>query len=480
MALTLDSLSANFRGVVTQPQDELFEPLRRRFAENEEADAKLILQPSSEQDITLAVKYAVSNKLEIAVCGQGHSFLGASSSDGVIIDLRRLRTVWVDNEHYGSEGFVTMEAGASVGDVALACEERGVFLPLPSHKELGYAGFTLGGGFGWGMGVAGLGHDLLVEANVVLATGEVVTCSEDKNPDLFFAIRGAGYNFGVISKLQYKAKPLTHQVWYGGIVYPRSAYEAVLEAADKWGLTQQAEDMIAVVITTLVPASQGEEAMLAIVYHHGPSEDTFKERFKPFFDIPSLGSSARLCWAHETADFFPESIWPRTNRLSDGTLFTRVTPQVWLPVIDKLREWMKGDPKREYGTQLFLGLYNWTRVMNENVGKISAWPPTRSPPEDPKGMSWKDMALYVGYGDKKEADEASKFALDLIQFARDKHQEVIGKDIIKGLVYPNAGAMREHSGQYMYKGHYPQLQLLKKKYDPANVFHKKHPIEPAS
>lgn len=342
------------------------------------------------------MRYAVSNKLELAVCSQGHSFLGASSSDGVIIDLRRLRTVWVDNEKYGSEGIVTMEGGASVSDVALACEEKGVFLPLPSHKELGYAGFSLGGGFGWGMGVAGLAIDLLVEATIVLASGEIVTCSEDQNPELFFAIRGAGYNFGVISKLKFKAKPLTHQVWYGTIVYPRSAYQSVLKMVENWSLTQKPEDMVAIVITTLVPATRGEEAMLAIVYHHGSSEDQFKGRFGDFFDIPHLGSNTRPCWAHETADFFPESIWPRTNRLSDGTLFTRLTPQIWLPVIDRLREWYKKDDRRELGTQLFLGLYNWTKVINENAGKATAWPPSRARPEDPEGLNWKDMALYVG------------------------------------------------------------------------------------
>ncbi|KLP15621.1 6-hydroxy-D-nicotine oxidase [Fusarium fujikuroi] len=479
MALTLEYLHAHFRGVIIQPQDDLFGPLRRRFSENEEGDPKLILQPSSEDDISLAVRYAVPNKLELAVFSQGHSFLGASSSDGVIIDLRRLRTVWVDNEKYGSDGIVTMEGGASVSDVALACEEKGVFLPLPSHKELGYAGFSLGGGFGWGMGVAGLAIDLLVEATIVLASGEIVTCSEDQNPDLFFAIRGAGYNFGVISKLKFKAKPLTHQVWYGTIVYPRSAYQSVLETVDKWSLTQKPEDMVAIVITTLVPATRGEEAMLAIVYHHGSSEDQFKGRFGDFFDIPHLGSNTRPCWAHETADFFPESIWPRTNRLSDGTLFTRLTPQLWLPVIDRLREWYKKDDRRELGTQLFLGLYNWTKVINENAGKATAWPPSRARPEDPEGLNWKDMALYVGYGDEQEAEEATKFALGLVQFAREKHEEIVGGDIIKGMVYPNAGAMRQHSGQYMYKEHYPQLQVLKGKYDPLNVFHKKHAIEPS-
>ncbi|KAI9326758.1 hypothetical protein DFJ73DRAFT_665918 [Zopfochytrium polystomum] len=450
---SLESVKDRFRGVVVVPGDDLYNALVYRFSPNEEARPQVIFQPCTEADVAVAINYATSNNLELAVCSGGHSFLGASSSDGVIIDLKRMRTAWVENAAYGAAGHVVMEGGATVADVALACERRGVFVPVPSHKEIGYAGFALGGGFGWGMGVYGMAADGLVDARVVLASGECVTESATENAELYFALRGAAYNFGVVTKMRFRAVPLVSKVWFGAVLYPPPAYAAVIEALGGYAKSQKKEDMAALTMAGLIPGQ--EDMFVLMLYYHGDSEEEYQRRFRVFFELPFVKDTSRECWFHESADFFPESIWPPTNRLSDGTLITDLSPEVLMPLVDETRAWMRGGKGRGAGTQFYIGLYDWTKPLTEFAHLESAWPPHRRKPADPNGNIWRDVAIYVG------------------------HAKKVGGDIIKGTGYPNAAVLKEHKGDYIYGENYSRLQLLKKKYDPANVFHKKHPIVPA-
>ncbi|EUC31216.1 hypothetical protein COCCADRAFT_6885 [Bipolaris zeicola 26-R-13] len=448
MSTTLDNLRNNFRGMIIEPHDQLYSLFRRRWSINEEGNPKVIFQPLTEADVSAAVKYAVEQQLEIAVNVGGHSFVGASSSDGVIIDLRRMNTVYVKNSGYGSPGTVTMEGGALVSDVARACEESGVFVSLPSHKEIGYAGFALGTGAGWGMGVWGLAVDNLISARLVLASGEVVEVSEISHPELFWGLKGAGYNFGVI--------------------------EAVFQALDKYDTTQKDEDMVFMVLLPHNPNGP-PETILLMPYYHGDDIAEARKRFDVFFSIPYLKDETRLMWFHETADLYPDALWPYTRRLSNGSLVTRVGPDVFLPVVDRLRQWYSAKSERRPGSSLFVGMYSWRKVLKPASDKTSAWPPSRERPGDGNRL-WKDVAIYLGYGDEEETPTAVTASKQMVKLLREKHHQAVGKDVIKGLVYPNAGVLPEFTGEYMYKDNFPRLQELKTRYDPANVFHKKHPI----
>ncbi|PVI00133.1 FAD-binding domain-containing protein [Periconia macrospinosa] len=475
MSTTLDDLRNNFRGMIIEPHDQFYSLFRHRWSINEEGKPKVIFQPLTEADVSAAVRYAVGEQLEIAVNVGGHSFVGASSSDGVIIDLRRMNTVYVTNSGYGSPGTVTMEGGALVSDIARACEESGVFVSLPSHKEIGYAGFALGTGAGWGMGVWGLAVDNLISARLVLASGEAIELSETSHPELFWGLKGAGYNFGVVTQLTFRAVPLTTKVFFGSIVYPVEQCEAVFQALDKYNATQKDDDMVFMV---LLPETQNgsPETIMVMPYYHGDDITEARKRFAVFFSIPHVKDDTRLMWFHETADQAPEGLWPYTHRLSNGTLVTRVEPDVFLPVVDRIRQWYSAKPDRRLGSALFVGMYNWRKVLKPVSDKTSAWPPSRERPGDGDRL-WKDVAIYLGYGDEEESSTAVAASIDIVRLLREKHHHVVGKDVIKGLVYPNAGVLPEFTGEYIYKGNYPRLQELKTKYDPTNVFHKKHPIQ---
>lgn len=345
--------------------------------------------------MSAAVKYAVGQQLEIAVNVGGHSFVGASSSDGVIIDLRRMNTVYVTNSGYGSPGTVTMEGGTLVSDIARACEESGVFVSLPSHKEIGYAGFALGTGAGWGMGVWGLAVDNLISARLVLASGDIIDVSETSHPELFWGLKGAGYNFGVVTQLTFRAIPLTTKVFFGSLTYPVEQIEAVLKALDKYDATQTDEDMVFMVLLPHNPNGPPETIIL-MPYYHGDDVAEARRRFDVFFSIPYIKDDTRLMWFHETADLYPDALWPYTRRLSNGTLVSRVGPDVFLPVVDRLRQWYSAKPERRPGSSLFLGMYSWRKTLKPVSDKTSAWPPSRERPGDGDRL-WKDVAIYLGY-----------------------------------------------------------------------------------
>lgn len=100
-------------------------------------------------------------------------------------------------------------------------------------------------------------------------------------------------------------------------------------------------------------------------------------------------------WPRETAGYFLEALWARTRRLSDGTLFTKMAPEIWLPAMQKVCDWAHGDPSRRAGTQLYIGLYNWTKVYEQDFTSEVSWPPC-GPPLD-RSASLRKYAACIGY-----------------------------------------------------------------------------------
>ncbi|EXL66952.1 hypothetical protein FOPG_16895 [Fusarium oxysporum f. sp. conglutinans race 2 54008] len=393
--LALTDVRASFRGFISAPQDLAYGRLIERWSANEQNEPQLIFEPVCEEDISLAVKYAASNNIEVAVVCGGHSFLAASSSNGgVHIDLRRMRDTWVENEHFGADGVMTIEGGASSGDVAEACAARGTCTPLPAVKELGYMGFALGGGAGWTSGLMGHAVDQFLEVRIVLASGEVVTASENSHPDLFWAVKGAGYGFGVVASVKIRVWGLPNQIFCGTIVYPASSFKALFEAAERYIKSQREEDTVALVYQNVGPNGSYQESIMAMPYYHGNDAAEGRRRFKELLEVPHIADTTGLQWYPRSADSTPASVWMRMRRYSDGTLFTRISPKVWLPVIDRIRQWVTGEESRYKGTSMFMGLYGWFRTF-ENTGPQydSVWP-FRFPPGDGE-RSWRDCAVYI-------------------------------------------------------------------------------------
>ena len=175
------------------------------------------IRPADAADVATAVGAARDEGLELSIRGGGHDSLGRSTNDGgVVIDMRSLADITVRRDEHDGD-LVTIGAGAVWGDVAAALAPHGLALSSGDTKTVGVGGLTLGGGVGWFVRLWGLAIDSLVSAEVVLADGRIVTASETQEPDLFWALRGGGGNFGAVTSFTFRAHALPNGVVTGAI-----------------------------------------------------------------------------------------------------------------------------------------------------------------------------------------------------------------------------------------------------------------------
>jgi FAD/FMN-containing dehydrogenase len=176
-------------------------------------------------DIVLAVNHARDQKAEISIRGGGHNVAGrAVTEGGVMIDLSLMRGVYVDPVGRSARA----QSGVTWGDFNRETQLHGLAVTGGTISTTGIAGLTLGGGLGWLMGKHGLAADNLISAEVVTASGAVVTASESEHSDLFWALRGGGGNFGVVSSFEYRLYPVGPTITGGLAIYPFSEAAAVL------------------------------------------------------------------------------------------------------------------------------------------------------------------------------------------------------------------------------------------------------------
>jgi hypothetical protein len=202
----LEGLKATFRGDVIGSEDPGYD--EARHVQNGMIDRRpaLIVRPAGVADVISAVGFGRDQGLDIAVRSGGHSAPGFGTvDDGLVIDLSRMRGVRVDPV----EQTARVEGGALLGDVDHATHAFGLAVPVGIISNTGIGGLTLGGGIGHLSRKLGLTIDNLIEADVVLATGELVKASTDTNPDLFWAIRGGGGNFGVVTSFLFRLHPVS-------------------------------------------------------------------------------------------------------------------------------------------------------------------------------------------------------------------------------------------------------------------------------
>jgi FAD/FMN-containing dehydrogenase len=185
----------------------------------------LIVRCAGAADVLRAVRFAREQNLLLAVRGGGHNIAGNALCDGgLVIDLSPMKSVRVD----AANRLARVEPGATLGDFDREAQAFGLATPLGINSTTGVAGLTLGGGFGWLSRGLGLSIDNLVSADVVTASGELVKASENENADLFWAIRGGGGNFGVVTSFEFKLHKVGPNVLSGLIVHPLDAARDVL------------------------------------------------------------------------------------------------------------------------------------------------------------------------------------------------------------------------------------------------------------
>jgi FAD/FMN-containing dehydrogenase len=254
---TFADLRRRHRGPVIGPGDAGYDPARITFNGMIDRQPALIARPLDIADVVAAVAYAVEADLPIAVRGGGHSVAGHCIGDGgVVVDLRLMRYASVDPD----ARLATCGGGALWEDLDPPCLRHGLATPGGTFGDTGVAGLTLGGGIGHLIGLHGLTLDNLVSVTVVTAAGEVVRASEDENAELFWALRGGGGNFGVVTDFTFRLHPVG-RLRAGQLVYDLGDAEEVVA---KWrDLTAGAPDDLATF--AFIAQSSASEAQGAIV-----------------------------------------------------------------------------------------------------------------------------------------------------------------------------------------------------------------------
>jgi len=198
---TAQTLRQAIGGHVIAPEDGEYEDARRVWNAAIDRCPALIARCTSAADVATAVSFAVANGLEVTVRGGAHSIGGASVADGgLMIDLGGLNHVTVDPESKRAR----VGGGALLADLDAATQQHGLAVPAGMISHTGVGGLTLGGGMGWLTRQAGLSIDNLVSAQIVTADGKIRRASADEHPDLFWAIRGGGGNFGVVTEFEFR------------------------------------------------------------------------------------------------------------------------------------------------------------------------------------------------------------------------------------------------------------------------------------
>jgi FAD/FMN-containing dehydrogenase len=275
----LGRLTDGFAGEIVRPDDPGYDAARAVWNNTIDRRPALIVRPTGTDDVVAALRFAREQDLVIAVRCGGHSIPGFSTcDDGIVIDLSRMKGVFVDPR----ARTVLVQGGATLGDLDRETHVYGLAVPAGVVSKTGIAGLTLGGGVGWLVRKYGLTCDNLLSCEVVTAEGSVVTASEGLNQDLFWGLRGGGGNFGIVTSFLFRAWPVS-TVLGGLIVHPRDQAASVLRHYRDYIATAP-EDLTA--YAALMSTPDGTPAVAIIACHSGdPAEG--ERALRPLRDFGS-------------------------------------------------------------------------------------------------------------------------------------------------------------------------------------------------
>ncbi|ANB76712.1 FAD-linked oxidase [Paraburkholderia phytofirmans OLGA172] len=271
-----EELKAAIRGELLLPGDAGFDEARSIWNAMIDRHPAMILRCAGVADVRRGVAFARDNGLPLAVHSGGHNIAGTALCDeGLVIDLSPMKSVYIDSAARRAH----VEPGATLGDFDHEAQAFGLATPLGINSTTGVAGLTLGGGFGWLSRRYGMTVDNLISADVVTADGELLHASADSHEDLFWAIRGGGGNFGVVTRFEFALHPVGPLVYGGLVVLPldqakhalhqyRTAAEQMPDELSVWAVLRLAPPL-----PFLPPEAHGKPVIVFAMCYTGPVEN---------------------------------------------------------------------------------------------------------------------------------------------------------------------------------------------------------------
>ena len=304
----LESLQSEIRGEVILPGQERYDEARKVYNAMIDKRPAAVVRVTGVADVMAAVKAARAAGLPVAIRGGGHSVPGFGTADGaLVVDLQRMRGVRVDPETRTAWA----EGGATWGDFNHATHAFGLATTGGIISTTGIGGLTLGGGIGYLTRGRGLSLDNVVGADVVLADGSFVSATSKSNPDLLWALRGGGGNFGVVTNFHFRLHPVT-QIFGGPIFFEREDAEKVIRAYDQY-ITRAPRELGAFFAWQIappvpfIPADRQGDRLCAIVTCWTGPLDQAKKAIAPLRDAAPV-----------VAELQAEMPYPALNAAFDG------------------------------------------------------------------------------------------------------------------------------------------------------------------
>jgi len=453
----MQDFRAQVRGDLLRPGDgTIYEEARKVYNGMIDRKPAIIVRCVDVADVIASVNFARTQKLAVAVRGGGHSGPGLCTvDDGLVIDLSKMKSVRADPE----ARTVRVEGGAKWGDVDHATHPFGMATPSGFISTTGVGGLTLGGGIGYLARTHGLTLDNLLSVDMVLADGRFVTASAKENKDLFWAVRGGGGNFGVVTSFEFRLHPVS-QVYGGPMIWPLEKSGELL----KWWrdfILKAPEDIngwfgfISVPPAAPFPeAYHGKKAAAIVWCYSGPMEKA-EERFKP---IRAFGPPA--------IDFVGPVPWPALQSMFDA-LYPSGLQWYWKADFFKDLSDKAIDLHVKYGAQL--PTFHSTMHIYPINGAAH-----RPAPGD-TAFSFRDanFAQVIVGVDPDPANNPK-----MIEWAKNYwlalHPHSAGGAYVNMIMDEGEDMVKAS-----YRDNYPRLAEIKAKYDPGNLFRNNQNIKPA-
>ena len=452
----LTTLKENISSTVLVPGDSQYDEVRVIWNAMIDRKPGIIVQCEKAGDVAPSIAFARKHDLEITIRGAGHNIAGNSISDGgLLIDFSLMKQVNVNT----TTNRATVEPGATLGDFDAAVQKYGLATPVGINSTTGIAGLTLGGGFGWLTRKYGMTVDNLLSVDLVTIDGESISASATENTDLFWAIRGGGGNFGVITQFEYELYHVGPDVLVGLVVYPLEQARQVLKRYREFTSTAPEELTVWSVMRKAPPLPflpedvHGKEVVVLAFMYAGD---------------PAPGA--------ERADILKSFGEPYGDHIG-------VMPYT---------EWQQSfDPLLTPGSRNYWKSHNFTELTDQALDIMIEYAGTLPSPQ------CEIFIAHISGAANRVATDAMAYGARDTQYVLNVHarwDDVANDDICidwsrsffnATKPYASAGAyvnfMTEDEGGRVasaYGSNYERLVEVKRKYDPGNILHVNQNIKP--
>ena len=456
----IERFRSRLHGELLRAGDEGYEKARRVWNGMIDKHPALIARCFGASDVVNAVAFAREHGLLMSVRGGGHNVAGtAIADDGLVVDLSPMTRIQVDPEGRT----VRAEAGVTIGELDERTQAFGLATPMGVVSETGIAGLTLNGGIGWLRRKHGLSSDNLVSVDIVTAEGRFLTASETENEDLFWAVRGGGGNYGVVTSFEYRLHPVGPEVMFCFVFYPGDKARDVLRYMN--GYMAQAPDEVSPLgVLGRVPADDtfpderhGEQFVAVLAMYAGEVEEgeqvlrPLRGIAEPIVDLSGpipyteaqkaldedYPDGGRYYWKSANVEGMGEEIMDRLIAHAEAAPSGHSTIDVWYQGGAMGRVGAGESAFGDRSAPVLLGIEaNWEEPRDDEANV--AW--TREVVEDMRRFS--DGGMYLNFPGFLEE----------------------GQDMV-----------RETYGE-----NYERLVALKNRYDPANLFRVNQNIKPTA